>query len=261
MTSLWGFRRGGDHPPPPTRTVILHYHLFKNAGTSLDALMKQQFPGKWVTREFPPSLEHNRRQVTQWIEGNPDAVCFSSHTARISPPTSSASKVLPVAFVRHPLDRIASAYTFERGQGDAGFGSTLARNTTLRGYIETRLSMRGDRQCRNFHVHRFADMFPGADADELSRSLRAVDALPFIGVVESFGESLGRLQTVLEAEGFHEIDFKPVAHNVARNRSADLGERLEKMAAELGQPFYTELEQANRADLDFYETVAARFPN
>ena len=44
------------------KTVILHYHLFKNAGTSLDAAFKENFSeesGEWVTKEFPAQPSQN----------------------------------------------------------------------------------------------------------------------------------------------------------------------------------------------------------
>lgn len=258
MTKSWVRLRRGSQAGPGDRTVLLHHHLFKNAGTSLDALLKRQFPGKWVTREFQGDRESSARQVATWIEDNPGAVCFSSHTARITPTPSTGTRVVPIVFVRHPLDRIASAYSFERGQLGSGFGATLARNTTLRGYIETRLSVSGDRQCRNFHVDRLADMFPVGDGTELSRALRAVDALPFIGVVESFGESLQRLRALLDVEGFGRLDLLPLARNVSKDRSASLAGRLDDLAAEIGPEFYDELLSANREDLTLYETVVAR---
>jgi hypothetical protein len=71
-------------------TVILHYHLFKNAGTSLDVAFKDNFSeeqGEWVTREFPAQLNENREKVKQWIIDNPQARCFSSHTAILPPPS------------------------------------------------------------------------------------------------------------------------------------------------------------------------------
>ena len=39
------------------RKLVLHYHFFKNAGTSLDTAFKRALKdGEWVTREFPRSL-------------------------------------------------------------------------------------------------------------------------------------------------------------------------------------------------------------
>jgi len=34
------------------RVKILHYHLFKNAGTSVDAILQSNFPGAWQDREI-----------------------------------------------------------------------------------------------------------------------------------------------------------------------------------------------------------------
>ena len=67
------------------------------------------------------------------------------------------------------------------------------------------------------------------------------------------------LQNALKGDGFGSIDLKPLTDNTSRKRSAALTERLEKVVAALGQPFYRGLEQASQADLDAYEAVVARF--
>ncbi len=59
------------------RTIILHYHLFKNAGTSVDAILQRNFPGRWVTREFPIAGENNTALVEDWIRETPDAIAYS----------------------------------------------------------------------------------------------------------------------------------------------------------------------------------------
>ena len=56
------------------RTIILHYHLFKNAGTSVDAILKRIFGDRWVTREFPAMRGNNTAMVEQWIRNTPEAV-------------------------------------------------------------------------------------------------------------------------------------------------------------------------------------------
>jgi hypothetical protein len=240
------------------RAVILHYHLFKNAGTSLDALLKEQLPGRWVTREFPGQPAANRRMVQDWIAEEPSAACFSSHTAFLPPPEVPGVDVVPVIFVRHPLDRIASAYTFERQQQDNGFGATLARNTTLAGYIETRQSMPHDRQCRDFHVNRFAQMYAEDTGSENDRAMRALDALPFVGVVEDFSSSLERLETLLRSRGFGDIELRPVQRNVSTGRSSSLEDRLAQMASELGADAYDRLVETNAQDLTLYDAAVAR---
>ena len=183
------------------RTVILHYHLFKNAGTSLDAAFKENFSeqeGEWVTKEFPGQPAKNREELKQWIIDNSQAKCFSSHTAIFPVPQVEGVKVIPVIFYRHPIDRIASAYSFEKKQGGDGFGPVLARSTNLAGYIETHLTHEHNRQCRNFHAHRLATMFGGKQGDEATLAKMAIEALPFIGLVEKYAESLERLEVLLK---------------------------------------------------------------
>lgn len=237
------------------RTVILHYHLFKNAGTSLDAAFKENFNednGEWVTKEFPAQPTLNREQVKQWIIENPQAKCFSSHTANLPVPVIDGVKVIPVIFFRHPIDRIASAYSFETKQGGESYGATLARESTLAGYIETRLSAKGDRQCRDFHAHRFAMMFPNEVGDEAARAQMAIEQLPFVGLVEKYSESLAHLESLLKAEGFEDIKLKPVEKNVSRGVKKILDEKMNDIKAQLGEEFFSNLVLANEIDLNIW---------
>jgi hypothetical protein len=59
------------------RKIIFHYHLFKNAGTSIDALLKTNFAHQWLSAEFNHAYALNQQQVSQWLLQNPQAVAFS----------------------------------------------------------------------------------------------------------------------------------------------------------------------------------------
>lgn len=235
------------------RKVILHYHLFKNAGTSLDAAFKENVePEEWVTQEFPGQPAKNREEVAQWILENPRAKIFSSHTAYLPPPKLDGVKVLPVIFMRHPIDRIASAYAFETKQGGDSFGAVLARNTDLSGYIETRLSLPNDRQCRNFHMHRLAMMFGEKQGDEFARAEKAVETLPFIGIVEQFADSMARLERWLQHEGFEDMKLKPVEKNVTRDIKKSLDEKLKEFEERISPEVFVKLMEANWSDFELY---------
>lgn len=241
------------------RKVILHYHLFKNAGTSVDELLRACLGKRWVTREFEPraNATPHRREVAEWIRAHPQAVAFSSHTVELPPPAMGQVDILPVIFIRHPIDRIASAYAFERKQGGNGFGSVLARHTTLAGYVEVRLSMGRDRQCRNFHLSRFAPMFPAAEGTEFERASRAVDTLPFVGVVEEFDRSMSLLQSLVQAD-LPEFVARSVRANVSRDTAAPLDERLERLRAEVGEACYSALLAHNADDLKLHQQALQR---
>ncbi|WP_324689916.1 sulfotransferase family 2 domain-containing protein [Cobetia sp. D5] len=239
------------------RTVILHYHLFKNAGTSLDAAFKECVkPEEWVTKEFPGQPNINREQVAQWILDNPQAKVFSSHTAHLPPPKLEGIKVLPVIFLRHPIDRIASAYAFETKQGGDSFGAVLARNTDLTGYIETRLALPHDRQCRNFHMQRLAMMFGEQQGDEFTRAKKALEDLPFIGIVEQFTDSMARLEQWLQDEGFEDMYLKPVEKNVSRDITMTLDNKLQSFKKQISKEVYDKLLQSNSQDLSIWSSVS-----
>lgn len=239
------------------RKVILHYHLFKNAGTSLDAAFKANFKGdEWITAEFPGQPAKNREMVKQWIIDNPQAKCFSSHTAILPPPQIEGVEVLPVIFMRHPIDRIASAYAFEQKQGGDGFGAVLARNTDFKGYVETRLALPNDRQCRNFHMQRLATMFGEKQGDEFTRAKIAVEKLPFIGIVEDFSGSLARLEDWLKLEGFTDLHFKPVEKNVSRDTRLSIEKKLENVKQKLGELTWKNLYEANAEDVKLYNQAS-----
>ncbi|NDY93374.1 sulfotransferase family 2 domain-containing protein [Ideonella livida] len=242
-----------------SRTVIFHYHLFKNAGTSVDQVLKENFGERWVTREFTnkPAKLH-AQEVAQWVQDNPEALAFSSHTAELPLPEVEGVEFIPVIYVRQPLDRIASAYAFETKQGGAGFGAVLARNTSLAGYVEVRLSMPRDRQCRNFQSSRFARMFAAEGGTEREQALKAAQALPFIGVVEDFAGSMNRLEALLKPH-FPDFKVRHVAANVSRDLSLGMDERLAQLRQKLGDAVFEQVRAANEDDEALYQAVCARF--
>lgn len=179
-----------------TRTILLHYHLFKNAGTSLDQILKRNFGDRWVTREFSTETRDNSALVAEWIAATPDAVAYSTHTAVGPVPQVEGVRVLTVMMLRDPVARIRSAYRFEVKQKAETWGAQLAKTHDLEGYVEARLARKGDRQCRNFQTNRLAMMVPGP-ARERARALVALRHLSVIGLVEDFGGTLTRLETAL----------------------------------------------------------------
>ena len=112
---------------PMNRTVILHYHLFKNAGTSVDQILRRNFGDRWVTREFSTAGADNSAEVADWIRANPHAVAFSTHTALGPPPLIEGVNLITVMLLRDPVARIRSVYRFERKQDADTWGTELAK--------------------------------------------------------------------------------------------------------------------------------------
>jgi len=221
-------------PGMADRTLILHYHLFKNAGTSLDRILQKNFPDAWETEEFPNKAGNNSDLVAEWITRNPDAVAFSSHTANGPVPRLTGVEIVSILFLRDPIARIRSAYHFEKTQKADTWGANLARSTDLAGYVRTRLSTPHDRQCRDFHVARLATLVPGPKEREFERAVEGLSKLSVVGLVEAFDESVGRLKAAL-SRSYPNFSWEPVHANASNPDGELTGElRAELEAANAG---------------------------
>lgn len=219
------------------RTVILHYHFFKNAGTSFDGILRRNFPGRWVSQEFDSG--NNSAAVADWILAHPEAAAFSSHTANGPLPVVPGVRVISALFLRDPVERIRSAYLFERRQTFPEDSDRAARNlaakTDFEGYVRARVSVRGDRQCRNFHCARLATFLRSTEP-ELDQAKAALKLLSFVGEVETFAASMRRFAALVRPVW---PGFDPAMLHLNRTRedepveiSADLAHFLAENNAE-----------------------------
>lgn len=239
---------GVDQPP---RLILLHYHLFKNAGTSVDAMLRANFGANFVEQEFPgPALRTNRDAVRDFLAARPEVSALSSHSAKLPVPNLAGATVFPILFLRHPLLRLRSAYRFERAQGADTLGSRLAGAHDFPGYIRGLLATASDRQARDFQTLRLALGSPG-NAPEANRALRTFNALPFVGLVEAYTRSIRRLGELLAPilPGFRPL---VVRANASATSPSSLPDRLRAIEAELGPDLHAELIAANTGDLLLY---------
>lgn len=233
------------------RTIVLHYHLFKNAGTSLDKILQKNFGSRWVTREFSSGRGDNSAAVAEWIEEEPEAVAFSSHTAMGPLPKVDGVKIVSVMLLRDPLERLRSAYRFERTQEADTWGARLAKEFAFDGYIRARLTHPADRQCRNFQTWRLAAMRPG-DAPLLERAkLAAAEDITVLGLVDRFDEAVAKLAEVLRPD-FPDFTWETLRANTSKKTGA-----TEHFMAEPTR-LTDRMREANAEDLALLDWVGQR---
>jgi len=243
------------------RRVIFHYHLFKNAGTSVDHILKNSFPDGWAEREFRfTKNQWPYEDIASWVDENPDIVAFSSHTARLPVPVVSNVEVFPVIFFRHPMLRLHSGYNYERTQDAETPGAKMAKDLSFQDYLAWRLTRPRDASARNFQSNRLSHMFRPERGmltevkDLEALTLRALDNLPFLGFVEKFDDSMKTLAKSLARKGL-DLKLSSVQENVNSDLSISPEARIQVIRNEIDEETFEKFEAMNEVDLKVYDIV------
>lgn len=230
---------------PTERTIILHYHLFKNAGTSVDAILKRNFGDKWITREFPPMGGNNTALVEEWIRETPEAIAYSSHTMMGPIPQIEGVRVISFMLLRDPIARIKSAYRFERTQQADTWGARLAKECDFSDYVLTRSERSGDRQCRNFQTYRMASLCPEGET-ELDSAILGMLKLSLIGLVDEFAQAMLMLKLIV-SDCYPDFNISAIHHNASTSSIKSLDDDTIRL-----------LEKNNQADFILLEAARDR---
>jgi hypothetical protein len=107
-----------------TRSIILHHHIFKNAGSTLDAALKRQFGPAFA--EFHPNASDAGRvlpaQLKEFLDLHWRLNTISSHHfmgrdyhTALLPDEQDKYHFFDFVLLRHPVSRLASIYLYYRG--------------------------------------------------------------------------------------------------------------------------------------------------
>lgn len=245
----------------PKRSVILHFHLFKNAGTSVDEILQYNFGDQWTEIEGTKNKKLTTERLVEFIQKNPEYNAISSHTAVINVPEIDNINILPIIFLRHPIDRIRSVYEFERQQDAQTPGAIKAKEGNFCYYMDWRLSTANRHQVYNFHANRLKDFdkFTPVKQTELveKRARQALDKLPFTGLVEKFDASMKKFASLIQLH-FPDFETFPVRANSHSIAGVKLSQRLNNFKTEIGQETYETLVAFNRLDIELYFKVKSQ---
>lgn len=242
----------------PANKLLLHYHFFKNAGTSVDSALKRNFGALWINIEFQGPPVTHAEKIQAFILENPSLLAISSHTLLSPVPVIAGLTVLPILFIRHPVDRLKSAYEFERVQPVETFGAKLAKRVDFVGYLEARWENRHDRSSLNAQAYRLARIMGQPDLEERRAAFAALDELPFIGLVEAFDASGERLERLAQ-QLYPSFRHHSVQANARRDPTSPLKQRLAGIRNDVGDEFYRRIEEHNDIDLDLHEEICRRY--
>jgi hypothetical protein len=250
------------------RNVVIHYHIFKNGGSSIDRILGGNYGSAWSTFEgkTPTSLL-TVDDLEEFLAGRPDVEAVSSHLAQL--PLPSVVNALPIVFLRDPIDRARSAYAYERRAPSNVRSSEIAKEGDFRNYVTWCLNdgrRQGGVVITNYQVvHLSGSRFRNghvylAEPQErdLEEALQFLDSIPFFGIVEEFEASLRLLEKTLKPYWRH-FKAENITENVSTNRIASFEERIESIRRELGEDVFQAFREANHLDIRLYRTALHRF--
>ena len=133
--------------------LLIHYHIFKNAGTSFTWALKHELGEGFRAFDTPsPKGFVSSRDLTALAHQHPDVFAISSHQAAPPAPKIRGREVLSSILIRDPIARIRSIHSFERRQQVATPGAIKAKELSFREYVEWRLETSPTSLC-NFQVY------------------------------------------------------------------------------------------------------------
>jgi hypothetical protein len=247
------------------RTVIVHYHIFKNAGCSVDRILESSFGDHWATFEGATATSLLCPQdLSIFVKDRPELLAISSHLLR--PPAPPDLDVLPIVLIRHPLDRAFSVYSQLRRNNGALLSERIARSTGFAGFVRWCLDNKslGGIVIANYQViHLSGASFRSEhiyDAVALESDVQStVDYLAHnacFGSVERFESVMVRLQQAAEKVGLR-FSVTKVAENKTSGRPEALEERLSIARQQLGTALCDRYMRENELDMLLYDWVSS----
>lgn len=253
------------------RTVICHYHIFKNSGTSFDEQLTANYGDAHCTFDGPFRYSKiNQDELFKIINNHKHCVAFSSHQINLPVPTSLDFCVEPVVFVRHPLLRIRSIYQFGKKSPSSSPVGDLSLNLDFADWVHecmktpTSVAAISNAQARllssvynRLGIQRRSP--EGGMLCDLNQALRNLSQVNLVGRTEYFESDVGRFTEILARSG---IDFsfhrKSATNVTSRDIALPLDARLDNVREEVGDETYDLLESINEQDLYLFNHVSER---
>jgi hypothetical protein len=174
------------------RLVLLHYHIFKNAGSTIEDILEHSFGERFAKLETPTGdgLISNT-DLLQFLNDRNGLRAFSSHQIRHPLPQARGYLFFDICFLRDPIDRIRSIYVYFRRKPHPTVPLSELANRCELGDFVAGMIQNFPLFVKNVHVNLLAC---GGESDEpeardLEVAIQRMLATSFLGVVDCFDES------------------------------------------------------------------------
>lgn len=240
------------------KNILIHHHIFKNAGTSFNYALKQYFGARFFEYDLPQSQVVSQDILDKFILEHPDALAISSHHACMPTPQGQEYQTISSVFLRKPLDRIRSIYNFERKQDAQTQGAIKAKELDFKEYVVWRLKFTPTMFC-NYQTH-YCSRTTNNNAKylptnrDLEIAIENLHKCTIVGTVERYQETLNLAEA--EIKKFYPSIKLDYQYLNATSQSKKTSESIqESLIEDLGEKIVAELENMNQLDKCLYEVA------
>ena len=236
-------------PAVPKRFILIHYHIFKNAGSTIEYALERAF-GKQFVRLHGPRADSllDNGAVTKFLAGRPEIVAVSSHHLLYPKPVDPGFVFFDLCFLRDPLQRLQSVYKYLRRVAPVDGLGYRAKEMDLAAFLD--LLVREHPQVVNdVQVNMLANggvyTRPPSRTD-LQVALDNLRTVSVLGVVDLFDESLVAAEYFLRP-AFPNLQFQYVKQNVSPT-DGDTSVFPGPLEERLGAGLHAQLRRLNELD-------------
>jgi hypothetical protein len=250
---------------PEARFVLVHYHLFKNGGTTLESILEREFRDRFATLHgLDRDSTLDGRHLAAFLRQHPEIAAVSSHHLRYPLPVTRHAVLFDCWFLRHPLARIHSSYTHFRRMNSGDVLSRMANERDSRSFVKW-LVDQSPNMVSEVQVQQLANggvFRRPADRDDLGRAIQTMQRMSMPGLIEMFDESLVVAEYFLRP-AFPGLSLEYVARNVSDPAAQELSTQDDRLRNIWGPDLFQELVRLNQLDLELHEAgareIARRF--
>ncbi|MBZ5674566.1 MAG: hypothetical protein LAP61_10000 [Acidobacteriia bacterium] len=239
---------------PATRFLIVHYHIFKNGGSTITSILEREFRDDFATVHGPDDVSVvDPISLADFVANHASIQAISSHHLRYPKPVLPNTIVFDCCFLRQPLDRLQSLYSyFQKIIADDPL-CRLAKQEHPRSFFK-KLMDSAPHLVSNVQVTMLA--LGGAftrpvNAADVEVAADVVGKMAIPGLVEKFDESLVAAEYFLKP-AFPRLRMDYLPQNVSRPLGGNAIDRQAWLRHSWGPDLYATLESLNQCDLELW---------
>jgi len=238
-----------------SRSVVVHAHIFKNAGTTIDWILEKNFGNNFLDDRNDQKMSTDPDYLASLIDSKPQLKAISSHSIPLPLKQNDAVRYHTLVMLRDPLLRVKSVYDFERKQRADTPGAKMAKEKSFKDYVIWRMTPEAAPTIRNMHVRYLTKNSQPAKEelteDHFASACEYVDNNKLLGLVEEFDKSMLLFSNYLMETGI-EIDFAYQKQNVSSSVKRSKSEQIDFLESELGSELLSVLKTKNEFDIKLY---------